>query len=177
MTRIDSQEPVDPRVQQTRAALFQAFASLVLNRTYDAITVADIIQTAGVSRSTFYQHYRNKDDILAESMGGLLSVLAEAACGRGNLEKLEFVLNHLWENRQMARIILSGPPYREVTRSLTDLIEQRLGSAETEPVQNRASLHLEATQLAEGQFGTIRAWLRGDVRCRTSELAVKFTTH
>ena len=52
----------DRRIQRTRSALLQAFVSLLLEpRRYDQIKVGDIVERANVGRSTFYEHFRNKD--------------------------------------------------------------------------------------------------------------------
>ncbi|MDX1555531.1 MAG: TetR/AcrR family transcriptional regulator [Xanthomonadales bacterium] len=170
MTASGPTATADPRVQQTRMALFQAFRSLVLSREYDAIRVADIIARAGVSRSTFYHHYRNKDDILAGSMGGLLSVLAAAATGAGKHEDVRFVLQHFWENRQFGRVILNGQAARRVAGALADSIERSGHGDESRRVTTR----LQAVQMAEGQLGAIRAWLQGGVRCTAHDLADQF---
>ncbi|MFD7842339.1 TetR/AcrR family transcriptional regulator [Nocardia sp. NPDC059764] len=60
--------PVDDRrVRRTRAALHRALIELMLTRPYARITVRDIIDRADVGRSTFYAHYRDKDDLLLVS--------------------------------------------------------------------------------------------------------------
>lgn len=67
-----SRDPSDPRIQRTRALLHQALGSLMREKAYDRITVADILERARISRSTFYVHFRDKDDLLASSMRALL---------------------------------------------------------------------------------------------------------
>lgn len=67
-----AEERADRRVQRTRALLHEALGSLIREKTYDRITVADILDRAKVSRSTFYIHFRDKDDLLASSMRALL---------------------------------------------------------------------------------------------------------
>lgn len=57
----------DRRVRRTRAALHRALIELMLSRPYARITVRDIIDRADVGRSTFYAHYRDKDDLLLVS--------------------------------------------------------------------------------------------------------------
>lgn len=54
----------DRRVQRTRQLLQDALVSLILEKGYQKITVQDIIDRANVGRSTFYSHYRDKDDLL-----------------------------------------------------------------------------------------------------------------
>lgn len=54
----------DRRVQRTRQLLRDALVSLILEKGYQKITIQDIIDRANVGRSTFYSHYRDKDDLL-----------------------------------------------------------------------------------------------------------------
>jgi AcrR family transcriptional regulator len=55
---------VDRRVQRTRRLLQDALLELILEKGYEAITVQDILDRANLGRSTFYVHYRDKDDLL-----------------------------------------------------------------------------------------------------------------
>lgn len=66
------EEPMDRRIQRTRALLHEALGSLIREKAYDRITVADILGRAKVSRSTFYIHFRDKDSLLTSSMRALL---------------------------------------------------------------------------------------------------------
>ena len=53
----------DRRVQRTRELLQKALTELISERGYDAITIQDIVDRANVGRTTFYLHYRSKDDL------------------------------------------------------------------------------------------------------------------
>jgi AcrR family transcriptional regulator len=61
----------DRRVRRTRQLLREALLDLTLERGYDRITVQDILDRADVGRSTFYAHYRDKDDLLATEFEAL----------------------------------------------------------------------------------------------------------
>ena len=63
-----STPPGDRRVRRTHAALRRALIQLVEEKDPSQIAVADVAEQAGVSRSTFYDHYRDVHE------------LAEAAC-------------------------------------------------------------------------------------------------
>ena len=56
-------DTIDKRVLRTRHALGGALMALVTEKPFDTITVQDVLDRAGVSRSTFYSHYSNKDDL------------------------------------------------------------------------------------------------------------------
>jgi AcrR family transcriptional regulator len=57
---------LDPRARRSKQALVAALLELVADRDLPQIAVADITKLAGVSRSTFYEHYTDVHD-LAES--------------------------------------------------------------------------------------------------------------
>ncbi len=173
MTYHTHPDDTDTRAQRTQQALFEAFSELVLQRPYDDIRVADIIEQAGIARSTFYQHYHNKDDILANSMRGMLHVLASAAVGNGNRQDVQSILEHFWQNRKLGRIILNSPAYRRITSELAQIIEDCW--RQTPPPPSNLPVKLLAVQLAEGQFSVIRTWLSGTIACRPDVLATHLT--
>jgi AcrR family transcriptional regulator len=61
-------EKVDRRVQRTRQLLNDALMSLLVEKSYGAITVQNIIDRANLGRSTFYAHYQDKEDLLLSGM-------------------------------------------------------------------------------------------------------------
>ena len=59
-----SQKKTDARVRRTRDALGDALVALMQEKPFETITVQDVLDRAQVSRSTFYAHYSDKDDLL-----------------------------------------------------------------------------------------------------------------
>src|SRR5438067_7021781 len=68
---------MDRRVQRTRDTLHHALISLMVEKGYDAVTVQDILDRANVGRSTFYAHYRGKDELLRAGLRELGRELAK----------------------------------------------------------------------------------------------------
>ena len=62
----------DRRVQKTRGLLHGALASLIHEKSYDAIVVKEILGRANVGRSTFYTHFRDKDELLDSGIRDVL---------------------------------------------------------------------------------------------------------
>jgi len=63
----------DRRVQRTRELLQKALIELIGERGYDAITIQDIVDRANVGRTTFYVHYRSKDELFVSCHEAIVS--------------------------------------------------------------------------------------------------------
>ena len=53
----------DLRIRRTRGRLGNALVALMQEKSIDKITVQEVLDRAAVGRSTFYLHYRDKDDL------------------------------------------------------------------------------------------------------------------
>ena len=62
----------DRRVERTQALLRDALVSLIQEKPYDSIAVKEILDRANVGRSTFYMHFRDKDDLLVLGIHDLI---------------------------------------------------------------------------------------------------------
>jgi AcrR family transcriptional regulator len=68
----------DRRVERTESLLRNALASLIHEKPYDSIVVKEILSRANVGRSTFYAHFRDKDELLHN---GIREILRASAHG------------------------------------------------------------------------------------------------
>ena len=65
-------------MQRTRRLLHKALMSCILEKKYESITVQEVLDRADVGRSTFYMHFRDKDELLVSGFGELQSLLTSA---------------------------------------------------------------------------------------------------
>ncbi|MWC29371.1 TetR/AcrR family transcriptional regulator [Paenibacillus sp. MMS18-CY102] len=67
----------DRRVVRSQEALKQALLALMSHKSFDAISITEIVESANYNRGTFYAHYENKeallDDIIEELIQQLLA--------------------------------------------------------------------------------------------------------
>ncbi|NBW06615.1 MAG: TetR/AcrR family transcriptional regulator [Caulobacteraceae bacterium] len=161
----DAQE-TDRRIRRTRAAISEAFIRLMFSRRYDAIRTADLIAEAGVGRSTFYEHFRNKDEVLVAVIDPLFAPLADAAVGRGDVYRLQAILAHLWEQRSLGRMLFASGLLDKLQRKLAAMIAARMDEAGDE-----GPTALIAAGAAAGQLAMLKQWMTGEVSCPTADLA------
>lgn len=154
------EEAIDRRQKRTRDAIRRAFIGLATNRRYEDFGVGDLVAQANIGRSTFYEHYRSKDDVLRGLMDGMLTELADASGGSVSAEKLSGLLAHFWGNRRLGKVVFGPPLAPTVRRRLADLIEQRTNAGRA-----------RATFLAAGQIGLLHAWLSGEISAKPEAIA------
>ena len=58
----------DPRITRTRRLLHQALLELMMEKSFQAITIQDIADRATVNRVTFYSHFQDKHALLEYSI-------------------------------------------------------------------------------------------------------------
>lgn len=168
MTQLEPNE--DPRRRRTRQDLMAAFFSLVLHQRYHEIRVGDVLARSGVSRSTFYEHVRNKDELLAASLEGPFQTLANLVGEQADVNKVRAILEHFWQNRALARSLFQGAALRVVRCTLVMHVEDTLSPAQRSHL--RIPPRLAAHALADGLFSPVVAWLLGEAKCSAQELAV-----
>lgn len=74
----DLQKKEDRRVRRTRDKLGDALVELLVQKSFDEITVQDVLDRAGVSRSTFYSHFSDKNDLFFSDADEFLEAMATA---------------------------------------------------------------------------------------------------
>ncbi len=164
------QSTEDPRWRRAHQDLLAAFFSLVLSRRYHEIRVADVLERSGVSRSTFYEHFRNKDELLAASLEGPFRILASLVCADADPGRVHAILEHFWQNRALARSLFQGAALRIVRRTLVGHVEAALDREQRSHL--RIPPRLAAHALADGMLSPLIAWLSGEAKCPATDLAL-----
>ena len=124
---------MDRRQQKTRQAVFDAFIGLLEKRAYAGITVQQIIDRADIGRSTFYQHFGTKDELLETLCTDIFEhVFSEEprresthdfSRGRRNLrDEITHILYHLRDNGAAIRRLLSGGSGEVFMRSFKEYL-------------------------------------------------------
>ena len=125
-------EKNDRRSQRTRHLLGEALVALIREKDYSTITVSDIINRANVGRSTFYSHYRDKDDLFVGELDRVIELLSHRI---PNQEESPFfpslgLFSHVGEEYELYKSLLWGSGIdlliKHLQKSLSNRIEQGL---------------------------------------------------
>lgn len=153
--------------------LQRALIDLIGERSYDAITIQDIADRADVGRSTFYAHYRAKDDLLMSCheaiVGGFRPgelyphpLSREELLSPQATPELESAYRHLEESRARLRAIFQGRDGPLILRRIRDSsaqeIEANLRSAFPD-IESAFPLEVLASYLAGAQIALAQWWL------------------
>jgi AcrR family transcriptional regulator len=93
----------DQRVRRTRDRLGDALVELLVQKTFDDITVQDVLDRAGVSRSTFYTHYRDKNDLFLSDAEDFFQGMATALSRFGDKSERVVPVQELFAHIAAAR--------------------------------------------------------------------------
>jgi AcrR family transcriptional regulator len=108
---------VDRRVKRTREALGDALVALIQEMPFDSITVQHVLDRAEIGRSTFYAHYRGKDDLFLSDMEDFLDLMANLLQSRHEVSNrvapvLEF-FTHADEMRRLQTALITADKMRD----------------------------------------------------------------
>jgi AcrR family transcriptional regulator len=173
-------EKQDRRSQRTRQLLNEALVALMLEKSYDAITISDIIERANIGRSTFYSHFYDKDDLLAGNIERVMRSLSEhlPESTRQGFDS-EALFEHIYEQRALFKALARGRglamALKYAERYLVAAIERALArqvGAGTPAVPLPAlAQYVAATFLA-----LLRWWFDNDLPHTPAELEAMFQT-
>jgi AcrR family transcriptional regulator len=140
--------PRDVVVKSQRSRMLGALVEVVAEKGYAATTVADIIGRAGVSRTTFYQQFKDKEDcfLVAHQRGGEAQL-------RKVIEAVESVSDPFEQLRRNLRAYLGElVAYPAAARAF--LLE--VAPAGPRAIAIRDRLHLRYVGLLQQLYGNFR---------------------
>lgn len=163
----------DPRVGRTRAAISDAVRRR--SRAGEEVTVASVARSAGISRASFYSHYRGLDELALTLTSEAFASIAEAWFADEHDRADAMVISqrrlvaHFADNRRFYRAVASIPISKEgylaAVRSMASVLETAIAD---QPLA--APVGATARHIAGAAYGLIDAWLTGEVDITDEQL-------
>ena len=177
-----TEERQDRRVRRTKQLLGNALLSLIVEKSYDKITVQDLIDRADVGRSTFYAHYETKDDLLISGLDNLtadidLHLADEPSNADAILPSLG-VFRHITEQHRLFEALIGSRGIDLVRKAGLDAFTQRARSAIDRRVaagdQTDIPPDVAAAFVAGSLMAMITWWLDNDMPYPPEQMADMF---
>jgi AcrR family transcriptional regulator len=170
----------DRRVLRTRNALGDSLVALLQERDFEQITVQDVLDRAGVGRSTFYVHYRDKNDLFLSDVEDFFemcsSLLSRHNARPERLLPVQQVFTHIREMREFYAAVVRSGKINDVEvlgrGFFARSIEERLQAAglKMESVQRSAKAHA----LAGSFFSLLNWWVDKGMKADPKEMDTLF---
>jgi AcrR family transcriptional regulator len=156
----------DRRTRRTREVLGDALVGLMHEKPFQKIKVNEVLERAEVGRSTFYSHYRDKEDLFLSDVDDFWAAISMKLSRDAEASRRVALVRELFEHVGQAREFYAALVKSEKVHDVMDLgighfargIEQRLKqlrSEEHSAVARQAISH----SLAGALFSMLFWWL------------------
>lgn len=170
----------DARAQRTRRLLAEALMNLGADGDVDAIAVGALVNEAGVSRSTFYQHFASKDDFLVRSWLDLLAAseraYAERYPDRPDILPSRPLFHHVAGATDFVRsLVRSEVFHRQMAAGEAKLREIAEANLKRRMLHWPRERQREAAVfIAAGFVGMLRWWMEGGLKQPPEKMQIAF---
>jgi len=187
----------DRRVQRTLQSLRAALLELIKEKDYDEISIEEITERANVGRTTFYLHYKDKEDLLMEEFSTIMyeraQVLSEipfsvwVPVSEEDLKKnialqpLLLVFEHIHNNSELYNLLLKSTNSSKIverirkisTDAIVKFVETKM---ETDPIPLLTEVPIEffAAFFSGALLSVVSWWIREDMRHSPEEVTNMF---
>jgi len=161
---------------RTRDTLGDALVALMHEKNFDEITVQDLLDRAGVGRSTFYVHYCDKQDLFMSDVEDFFenfsTALKRDVASPNRLLPVKELFTHIRQVREFYSAMVNSGKMNDVQALgrgfFARSIDGRLQTAglEIEPVRRSAQAHA----LAGSFFSLLDWWIDKGMKADPTEM-------
>lgn len=163
-TSVQKEIMMDSRKQQTKKAILNAMVSLLKTESFDDVTTVQLAKMAGISRSSFYTHYKDKYEMIDYYQQTFF-------------HKLEYIFEKEYQNKEYAFLevfeflkreqLLSALLSSNGTREIQSFIINKVRLLITTDLQDKFSKDIlsptekeyRSIYLAHAFFGVCQSWI------------------
>jgi len=156
----------DRRTQRTHHKVSGALVDLIKEKRFDDITVQNLIDRAGVGRSTFYSHFRDKEDAFEHQWEQFNRYLAEQIkwdqAGSDSFFPVKFFFQHLQDSQSFYQGLVRSGKVEAIFKSGIEHLSRHIEAAlnrKFKPQQVAIPVAVLSHYLATEFFGLLKWWL------------------
>jgi AcrR family transcriptional regulator len=157
----------DERVRRTHERLGSALVALIQEKSIDDVTVQEVLDRASVGRSTFYLHFRDKNDLLLSQLEKFLEMMSTALSARKEkslrVVPVAEMFEHIGSQKKMYRALADCGRLNDFFDLAQGYfargIERRLVESGRLPKLPQRELAARSSALAGSLLSLLRWWL------------------
>ena len=168
----------DQRIVLTKRMLQEGLLRLLKSKDISKINVTELCNESGINRATFYRHYEQPRDILADIRRNMsLEVKKLADKNRTHLNVLpwlEDICNYFYENRDMLSILFKCRTDEEFVDLINELYQKQYSLIKHSDITNThddTSLKLATYYVSGGIIYMLRQWILEPINKSPKEMA------
>jgi AcrR family transcriptional regulator len=157
----------DERIRRTHERLGQALVQLIQEKPIDEVTVQEVLDRSSVGRSTFYLHFRDKNDLLLSQLERFLETMSTSLSVRKEVSHRVVPVGELFAHIGNQKRLYRALADSDRLNDFFDLaqghfargIEQRLTESKRLPNLSQRELGIRSFALAGSLLSLLRWWL------------------
>jgi AcrR family transcriptional regulator len=157
----------DERIRRTHERLGKALVQLIQEKPIDEVTVQQVLDRSSVGRSTFYLHFRDKNDLLLSQLEKFLETMSTALSIRKEVSHRVVPVAELFVHIGNQKTLYRALGDSDRLNDFFDLaqgyfargIEQRLTESKRLPNLSQRELAIRSCALAGSLLSLLRWWL------------------
>lgn len=157
----------DRRTSRTRQLLSSALVDLVKEKRFDDITVQEVIDRADIGRSTFYSHFRDKEDLFQKDwerfLDGLALHINWEKVGAGSFVPVVYLFRHLQDFQPFYKGLVRSQKVDAIFKGGMNHLGQKIESALTSRLKGKPASSIPipvlSNYLASELFSLLKWWL------------------
>jgi AcrR family transcriptional regulator len=179
----DHPETQDRRVQRTKSSLHEALIGLAREKPYPSIAVKEILDRANVGKSTFYTHFRDKDELLESGIHEMLQSIQDRSRYGSPLEQVVAfglpILQHIDEHRRVSGQRMRREGRLAMHEHLGDVLTNLVADDLTRLMRSRRTtlrvpIELVARHVASAFVLVLNWWIESNDRLTPGEVDAHF---
>lgn len=160
----------DRRVRRTKRMLKRAFIDILYEKEYKDISVTDIVERADYNRSTFYFHYKYKEELVEELNESMVKGLITSFfdCFQKGVENVTskdiIIFDHIYKKKDFYNLWKTSEAIPNIQEMFIDQFSVAFKKEllNMYNINSEVNIDLYVTYHAQGVLGLILDWIKTD---------------
>jgi AcrR family transcriptional regulator len=168
----------DTRYKLTESYIFEAIHQILSRKPFEKISIKDIAERAGISRSAFYLHFQDKYDLIDTYQKQLSAKVKEIPLPTDPSERqayLEALISVVFVEHKLFSLIFGESGNHEIQQKILAYIRENVKetiiSMVSIDVQSDAEADYLIVYLTSATFGVIQTWIQNGMQESPQEMA------